>query len=645
MGKPPAACRPLFDVPAVAAGAAVERLNFDASSTRHCLHRLHQSAFFAGSFVAVRSVVSRISIIDHSRFVFIKERLLMKFARMSRVAFSALVLSICLRGVADAQLPPIVINEIVEDEQDFESTDVADTREFVELYNPTNSPVLIENWTLSVSDLIGGAPISDTFPQGATIPAKGYYVIGAAGVPNVNFTPLSGELWINGKSIFELRNAGGQMVDAVALETFRGNELAMATQEQLDQIAAGQTAGANPRGGWWGQVESNNAIAPNVPMSLGRFLDGRDNNINGRDFGMLPITPGASNNLPQNPSHVIPDVNSSAVGTLLGSQYYASFKLPRVINPAVADVYNPKAISASPQGGNAIVAWDETGGGNAVYSRELVNKFELYAYIETAPLNVTSSTTVRQSEATIYGLGTTDVFFATPNSTGLSTITSSANGSTGVGWLIERLENFNGGSPTTTTTLQLVDFSDGGDGVQAAGDWNVIQSINLSSMASGWHRLSVDYNATTGAVEAKFDAQTFNFTTDASLVGNFYVGYRETLPGTGGTIARPPTFDLVPAAPAEDADFNNDNVVDGADFLIWQRGFGAAGANQNGDADGNGQVNAADLAIWKAKFGSASASAAVGAVPEPASIAVAAAGLLLALPAFRRRSASRALWK
>src|SRR5690606_20394760 len=53
-----------------------------------------------------------------------------------------------------------------------------------------------------------------------------------------------------------------------------------------------------------------------------------------------------------------------------------------------------------------------------------------------------------------------------------------------------------------------------------------------------------------------------------------------------------------------DADFNDDGAVDGNDFLIWQRGFGASGA---GDADGNGAIDAADLAVWKNQFGTAAA--------------------------------------
>jgi CSLREA domain-containing protein len=47
-------------------------------------------------------------------------------------------------------------------------------------------------------------------------------------------------------------------------------------------------------------------------------------------------------------------------------------------------------------------------------------------------------------------------------------------------------------------------------------------------------------------------------------------------------------------------DFNGDGRVDGADFLVWQRGVGAPSANlSTGDATRNGVVDESDLAVWR----------------------------------------------
>jgi hypothetical protein len=93
------------------------------------------------------------------------------------------------------------------------------------------------------------------------------------------------------------------------------------------------------------------------------------------------------------------------------------------------------------------------------------------------------------------------------------------------------------------------------------------------------------------------------------------------------------------AAATSSADFNSDGSIDGADFLILQRGFGAIGngVRATGDANGDGNVDANDLEVWKSQFGPASS---MTAVPEPASILVVvlagAGGWLL-----RRRTIAR----
>lgn len=69
------------------------------------------------------------------------------------------------------------------------------------------------------------------------------------------------------------------------------------------------------------------------------------------------------------------------------------------------------------------------------------------------------------------------------------------------------------------------------------------------------------------------------------------------------------------------SDFNVDGVTDGADFLIWQRGFGSLdGSRSAGDASGNGIVDTFDLAIWKLQYAQ-NLPPDFTSVPEPSSCA------------------------
>ena len=70
------------------------------------------------------------------------------------------------------------------------------------------------------------------------------------------------------------------------------------------------------------------------------------------------------------------------------------------------------------------------------------------------------------------------------------------------------------------------------------------------------------------------------------------------------------------------ADFDNDQDVDGYDFLMWQMAFPDGGAAAAGDSDGDGDADAIDLANWQWGVGDSWQSAAATPVPEPASLLV-----------------------
>jgi hypothetical protein len=238
-------------------------------------------------------------------------------------------------------------------------------------------------------------------------------------------------------------------------------------------------------------------------------------------------------------------VSTAPIGSVVPDMQ-ASFVLPKIIEPPLADGLNPNPIPPSPQGGSAIIAWDPSGGGNMTAATELGDQYLISAYFDTTPYGAGGA------ESTTYGIGTTGTFYNFPDPSGqlLGHVSNTANGNTGVGWLFEKEDS------AALVSLSLIDFGTGGNSSPDADEpqeWTVITTIDLTEGPSDWHTLGIDYDPDTGEVVAVFDDQELNFTTDTDILGTFYVGYRESLQGTPEERAaklRPPTFDITIPEPA-----------------------------------------------------------------------------------------------
>lgn len=561
---------------------------------------------------------------------------------------AGLFVALLMSSLANAQ---VVINEFQYDDGG------TDDREFVELFNSGASAVDISGWTVGGHDGAAAqnnpmATVPGATGSGTTMLAAGdYYVIGLAGVPNLDLTVATASLFENEGETIELFDGAfdaSNLVDGVVYEAFGVGSAGPGA------LSAGMLAQVNG-GPLWGPYNVPDAGAGLTTLTASRYADGRDTNNNGRDFGLRLPTPGASNNSATMTSYIAPDPDPLNDGDPLPGATGVFVGL-RAMTPSVAVAgLNPNAITATIPGGHtkAIVGWDGAGGGNAIVTNALfaggAQKFDITAYLDSEDTPGSTNATgvpFQTSEVTFYGLGGSIDANIGGGAGGLSSVSgliahsnNSAVGLTGVAWYYEKI------GTGASEKLYLVDAGDGGNENTAAGnatadEWIVLATIDLATEgpgASTWHRLAIEIDAAGNGV-ARYDDQTFNFTTAAGQFGTFNVGYREN--AQDGAILvpdylRPPTFVQTPPS-AADADFDDSGTVDGKDFLIWQANFGGPGTPTTGDATGDGQVNDLDYNEWKLKFGGPPAVAAGGAVPEPAAGLMAVVALLGGAAARRR---------
>lgn len=411
----------------------------------------------------------------------------------------------------------ITINEFSYDDTS------TDDREYVELYNAGSTAVDISGWVLESIDQVG-PNTAYTVPGGTMIAAGGFYTFGSALVPNVDLIVGATDLWENDQESLELRDGpAGNLIDAVVYET--NKQLWALTPELIAQC--GDDA-------LWG----NHSSTDGIETSWARNRDGYDTDRNGRDFRMMPSTPGATNNV-ANLLPMFENFDAGTVDTPVAS-WGASFLLPHYIDPQTVGI-NPNPIPLSPQGGNAFIAWDTAGGGNcAMLLTDVADSvsLECYVYLDATPEAAT------EYESWCIGIqGTNPTFYNTPDPSGLFGFT--ANGLTGVAVIHENTDS--------RSVLYLVDAGDGGWAPGATSGARVLGQIAIvPGQNDGWQRLRI--HAGRGFAEAMLGG-TFGQRDGTLLAGSIsqgdfggiHVGYREFVTQNG--TVRPPTIDQLIIVP------------------------------------------------------------------------------------------------
>lgn len=90
--------------------------------------------------------------------------------------------------------------------------------EFVELYNPTANPVAIEGWFIQRRTASGSRSCWATLPVGASVPARGYYLVGGPGYTASRYanTPAADFIDATGTTLLAGANESVVLMDATA---------------------------------------------------------------------------------------------------------------------------------------------------------------------------------------------------------------------------------------------------------------------------------------------------------------------------------------------------------------------------------------------------------------------------------------------
>ena len=195
--------------------------------------------------------------------------------------------------------------------------------------------------------------------------------------------------------------------------------------------------------------------------------------------------------------------------------------------------------------------------------------------------------------------------------------------------------------------------------LSVGGDYTQLDGATLElklSNESAFDRLLVAGNlAAGGTLSVLLDpgfvpaaGQVFDVLDFATLTGAFT---NLALPNLGGGLGWDDgdlemTGELAIVAVALPGDYNNDGLVDAADYTVWRDTAGQEGPGLAADGNHDEHVDEQDYALWKTNFGTTatggSSAAQTAAVPEPQSLILAAGLISGVISLCRRRASARA---
>lgn len=483
----------------------------------------------------------------------------------------------------------IVANTLFINEFQYDDRTAGEDLEYVEIYNSGGSAIDISDYVIELAGIDAGELVISTItiPAETTIAAGGYWTIGdtlTPDIPGAVIDVVDGTLNLNNaQSWIALYTPGEALLDAVTYETNKG----------VSSFPASILTEAG--NGIWGNSINRGLTGAELETAQARWLDGLDTNNGGRDWGNTVPTPGFSNNLTDRMPYL-----ADGAGTLLAElpEWRKSFVSVRPFNPATVDDVNLTAIPASPDGGNALIAWDDAGGGNSVYLDSLAKQdvtLETYIYIEP------NSLAAGETELSYIGIkGTVGSFFNLGN----------FNGATGLVWALAK--------DSANQVMYLVDENDGGDGANGPIQGPLVQTIVVDDdpALTGWQRILLESRTLPNGDEVGFaifggtygsraDGQQFVFEHDSPGAGGAYIGYTQADPVVGvPSTVRPPTLDaysLTEPVAFPSYDLDNDGDIDIIDYAIYEAGCqGESGLTSpctEADSDGNGDGEVGD-GLW-----------------------------------------------